>query len=140
MQATAQGRAKLWIDWLAFASDVPQGVELLLCNAVAEARPRDPAAAVHLDAPAELARQSLAGSPSRATFAADRLSLAVTQTGAGMKWSWNLPASIAPAGYRFVSLRYRAEGIGPRLDYALLRSGRNAVADIATCPRRCRAN
>jgi hypothetical protein len=43
----------------------------------------------------------------------------VGQVDRGMKWSWQLPTPVDPAGRKYALLRYRGRGFGPRSDYAL---------------------
>ncbi|NUQ63492.1 MAG: hypothetical protein HUU20_13520, partial [Pirellulales bacterium] len=48
----------------------------------------------------------------------------VSQAGRGMKWLWTLPEPVALDTRRYVSLRYRANGLSARGEYALAAIGK----------------
>ncbi len=122
VQATDKGSAKLWLDWLTFAVEPPDGAEKI--------RVAQPPSAVKPDWIAPLGKAKwvhhvgwLSNPASEGKQAVERKGnvtlFRVAEPGRGMKWSWNLPKPVALEGHRYVAMRYRANGLRPISDYAL---------------------
>jgi len=121
VQATGEGRARLWLDWIAMMDAAPEGAELI---------ERVPVVPLKPDWIAPLAQAEWKPQPSwLGDPAAERKHhvdrkgetavFRVDEPQRGMKWSWDLPEPVALEGHRYVSMRYRATGARPVGDYAL---------------------
>ena len=121
VRATAAGKARLWIDWLAFMPDPPKDAEIIRRGDIAPPKP-DWAAPLAkakwthhnswLSNPASAGKHSVKRAGEAWVFR-------VAEPGRGMKWSWDLPKPTVLAGHRYVAMRYRARGLSGRGDYAL---------------------
>ena len=121
VQADAEGKARLWVDWIAFLPDPPQGADVLRRAPVDPPKPdwiAPLATAAWTPHTGWLSNPASAGKHSVARTG-DTWTLRVAEPSRGMKWSWNLPKPVSLAGRRYVALRYRATGVAPRGDYAL---------------------
>ncbi len=131
VQAGAQGKAAVWIDWIALAAEPPPGAEIVRHGPAAEPRPDWIAP---LDAARWTAQPKWLGNP--ATDGAHSIERAgestvfrVQTARCGMKWSWDLAEPVDLAGRRYVSIRYRARGASPASDYWLCVFGKPAAKD-----------
>lgn len=126
VQAAAEGKAVVEVDYISFADRVPDGAEELRGTGFTPAP----------EAILPLAQARWTAQPSWLANAAENQGaiseggqavFRVKDPGRGMKWSWDLPEPTDLAGHRYVMLRYRArdlQGIG---DYALCVMGRPAA-------------
>ena len=128
VQATGEGRARLWLDWMAFVPEPPEGAERLRVAQPPAAvlpdwvAPLEKAKWVHhngwLSNPASEGKHSVGRGPSTLAPRPSTL-FRVSEPGRGMKWSWDLPEEAPLEGHRYVAMRYRARGLRPVGDYAL---------------------
>jgi len=126
VQSNRQGRARLWIDWIAFCPQAPEGATVVQRGPVIPARPDGAFPLADLD---WTWQQSWLGNPAtegrHGVARSDRSTVfRVADAGRGMKWSCSLPAPQELEGYRYVSLRYRAQNLSPYTDYALCGLGK----------------
>ncbi len=118
VQAGQEGKARLWIDWITLAEAPPDGAEELA------AVPKRPDWVAPLGRAQWTAQPTWLANPApggahAVERSAEATTFRVRQAGCGMKWSWPLEDSVALAGYRYVSMRYRAGPSSSRGDYAL---------------------
>jgi len=121
VQATAEGKARLWVDWLAMMPAPPDGAEVIEREPIVAAKPDW---AAPLDGAEWTAQPSWLGNPTaagkhRVDRKGETTTFGIEEPQRGMKWSWDLPEPIALEGRRYVSMRYRATGARPEGDYAL---------------------
>jgi len=121
VQASAKGRARLWLDWLAFMDAAPKDAQVLRRVPVVPRRP-------DWVAPLAQARWAhhygwLSNPASKGKHSVERRGEAtvfrVAEPARGMKWSWDLPEKVPLEGHRYVSMRYRAKGLRAVGDYLL---------------------
>jgi hypothetical protein len=121
VQAGSQGKAVVWLDWLALMETPPEGAAIVRQGPVTDAKPDwvAPLGAIQWTAqPGWLGNPAATGSHA-AVRQKDATLFRVHTAGSGMKWSCNLAEPVALTGRRYVSLRYRALRAGPQSDYAL---------------------
>ena len=132
VHAAAKGGARLWLDWLTFASRPPAGATVLrrapLVKSPAEwivplAKATWTAQRSWLSNPAAAGEHSVIRSG-----AATRVR--VSAAGCGTKWSWSLPQGVEIADHRYVSMRYRAEGLVPIGGYTVCILGKPRDAGV----------
>lgn len=130
VQSGPQGKAAVWIDWIALAPGPPPGAEIVRHGPAAQLKP---------DWIAPLARAAWNAQPSwlanpaaEGDFSTERRKestlFRVAPAGRGMKWSWNLAEPVELAGRRYVSVRYRARGASPQSDYWICVFGKPSEA------------
>ena len=113
--------AELWVDELGFSESPPPASELLGAQAGQAAKPDF---VLDLDHCVWTAKPAWLGSPaarhdvSRGD-AKGPVVFRVNDAGNGMKWSSDLEGEIDLNGYRYLAMRYRAQGLRPYQDYAL---------------------
>ncbi len=121
VRATAKGKARLWLDWLAFLPEPPKDAEII--ERVPTAPPKPDWVAPLAQAKWVHHRDWLSNPASEGKHSVERegggWAFRVAEAGRGMKWSWALPEKVELAGHRYVALRYRATGQRPWSDYTL---------------------
>lgn len=121
-----QGMARLWLDFIHFTDVVPSGGKRVVSKAPPAAQPEwtAPLLGSHW-----VAQPDWLGNPA----AADQVEIEqregttvfrVGQADRGMKWSWSLPEPAGVERRRYVSFRYRANGVSACGDYALAATGK----------------
>lgn len=128
VQATAAGKASVWLGEIGMRPTAPEGVEVIQRGSPVPS-PVDWTAP--LGEAQWLAQRSWLANPApEQGQGVERRKEAtlfrVRAAGQGMKWSWNLPAPVTLAGQRYLSLRYRAVGGGAQSDYALCVLGKSS--------------
>jgi hypothetical protein len=136
VQATEKGRARLWLDWLAFTDEPPKDAQVIQRAPAVPPKPDwiAPLAQAKwnprlgwLPNPAPEGKHSVERKGDVTTFR-------VAEPGRGMKWSWDLPEAAPLEGHRCVSMRYRAIGLSPHSDYALCVLGKPRTAGLDYTP------
>ncbi len=125
VRSGTQPTARLWIDFIEFTDELPRGA---YDTQRISATPSQPDWTAPLAEAEWKAQPAWLGNPAAADQAAverrdGTTVFRVTQPGLGMKWSWQLPAPTALKDRRFVCLRYRADGVSARGDYAVCAMG-----------------
>jgi hypothetical protein len=136
VRAAGQGKARLWVDRLAFCDSPPEGAE---CLARAPATPRKPDWTAPLAQSAWSPQTGWLGNPAPSGAhhtgrSGEAVQFRVGPSGSGMKWSWGLPAPLKPEGYRYLAIRYRAVACSPHGDYALCVLGQKRTGGYGDTP------
>ncbi|MEW6358215.1 MAG: DUF6259 domain-containing protein [Planctomycetota bacterium] len=125
VQATAEGKAEVQIDFIALSDRTPEGAEELRAGDFAA----KPDVTIPLADATWTAQPSWLSNPSEKHDVIRKNAWTTFQIGdpnRGMKWNAPLPGEVDLAGHRYVSMRYRARNVSKGGDYALCVMGQAA--------------
>ena len=125
VQAGGKANARLWLKSIVLVDVPPENAEII--QRTQAKPPKDDwiaplAEATWMAQPSWLANP-VAEADQRVSKNEDGTTFRVAVPGCGMKWSWDLPASIELEAWRYVAIRYRAIGARPVGDYAVCGTG-----------------
>lgn len=120
VQASAEGNARLWVDYIKFVPSLPKDSVEIRREALPLAEQPDWVA--DLKKSVWQPHPDWLGNPTdrgEALITDEGIRLRVNEPSRGMKWSWDMSSPVTPVGYRYVVMRYRARQVRPFSDYAL---------------------
>jgi hypothetical protein len=128
VQANRDGNARLWVDFIQFAVEVPKLASLIQRSSELQVAPDQKLVLANAKWVAHtdwLENPATAGT-CRCEHQSGILRFCIDDAGHGMKWSCPLDRSIELAGHRYVTMRYRATGARAYSDYTVAVIGTQA--------------